>query len=259
MPKIIRVVAPADLDASFRFDVELDGRPFTVTVPAGGVKEGEEFDIPYPGQEPEDDDDDDDESYYEKEEDEDSRDRDDATMPVQSGSEEEPETDELGAPYGHWRYSLCACCDVVTQATFWMAFCCTPIAIAQLLTRMQLNWRGFVDSESELSLSFNKIIITFIAVLVVGNIPVVGFFIICLYGFAVMVVIGRRIRKNMRERYRIPPSLGSRFESVDDCCCMTLCGWCSLIQMARHTHNDKEWPGSCCTVTGLDIEAPKII
>jgi Cys-rich protein (TIGR01571 family) len=252
MPKIIRVVAPADLDASFRFDVELDGRPFTVTVPAGGVKEGEEFDIPYPEQ------DEDEDSYYEKEE-EDDRDRDDDTMPVQSASEEEPEMDELGAPYGHWRYNLCACCDVVTQATFWMAFCCTPIAVAQLLTRLRLNWRGFVDTESELSLSFNKLVISFIAVLVFGNIPVVGFFLICLYGFGIMVMIGRRVRKNMRERYRIPPSLGSRSESVDDCVCMTFCGWCSLIQMARHTHNDKEWPGSCCTVTGLDLEAPKIL
>lgn len=251
MPKIIRVVAPADLDASFRFDVELDGRPFTVTVPAGGVKEGEAFDIPYPEQ----DDDDDEESCYEKEE-EDSRDLDGATMPVQSESQEEPEMDELGAPYGHWRYNVCWCCDVVTQATFWMAFCCTPIAVAQLLTRLRLNSRGFVDTESELSLSFNKIVISFIAVLVLGNIPVVGIFLIGIYGFGVMVLIGRRIRKNMRERYRIPPSLG--YEPVDDCVCMCFCGWCSLIQMARHTHNDKEWPGSCCTVTGLDLEAPKI-
>jgi Cys-rich protein (TIGR01571 family) len=250
MPKIIRVVAPADLDASFRFDVELDGRPFTVTVPAGGVKEGEEFDIPYPEQE------DDDGSYCE-EEDDDCRDRDDATMPVQSGSEEEPEMDELGAPNGHWRYNLCACCDVVTQATFWTAFCCTPIAVAQLLTRLGLNWRGFADTASELSLSFNKIVISFIAVLVLGNIPVVGFLLIFIYAFGVLVLIGHRVRKNMRDRYRIPPSLGS--ERVDDCVCMFFCGFCSLIQMARHTHNDKEWPGSCCTVTGLDLEAPKIV
>jgi Cys-rich protein (TIGR01571 family) len=244
MPKTIRVVAPATLEESFTFDVLLDGRPFTVRVPRGGVQEGEEFEIPYPDLE------DDDDSYCEE-------DQDDATMPVQSASEEEPEMDELGAPYGHWRYTLCACCDVVTQATFWMALCCTPIAVAQLLTRLRLNWQGFTDTESELSLSFNKIVISFVAVLVFGNIPVVGFFLIFIYVFVVMVLIGQRIRKNMRQRYKIPPSLGS--DSIDDCVCMCFCGCCSLIQMARHTHDDKEYPGSCCTVTGVDLEAPKIV
>ena len=52
------------------------------------------------------------------------------------------ERDSLGAPFGRWRYPLCACCDVVTQATFWMALCCTPVFIAQLLPRLKLNWKG---------------------------------------------------------------------------------------------------------------------
>ena len=33
------------------------------------------------------------------------------------------------------------------------------------------------------------------------------------------------------------------------------CGCCSLIQMARHTHNDKEYPGYACTTTGLEVGA----
>jgi hypothetical protein len=51
-PKTIRVVAPATLVQDYTFDITLGGkhgnRPYTVTVPEGGVLEGEEFDIPYP-------------------------------------------------------------------------------------------------------------------------------------------------------------------------------------------------------------------
>jgi hypothetical protein len=50
--RAIVVVAPATLEEDFTFDVMLGGRhgnrPYTVTVPKGGVKEGEEFEIPYP-------------------------------------------------------------------------------------------------------------------------------------------------------------------------------------------------------------------
>jgi hypothetical protein len=45
---------------------------------------------------------------------------------------------------------------------------------------------------------------------------------------------------------------------VEDGICMFLCGCCSAIQMARHTHDDKEYPGHGCTTTGLGVDAPEI-
>jgi Cys-rich protein (TIGR01571 family) len=251
--KMIRVVAPATLEEDYTFDVLIAGKTYTVTVPKGGVKENEEFEIPHPDYCCHDSDD------YEQDEDDD----DDIEKAGLEGmtmkatqSEDDEQVDELGAPLGRWRFSLCACCDVVTQATFWMGFFLTPVLVAQLLTRLGLSWKGRMDSREEVSLSFNKIVLSFIAVLILGNIPVVGSFFVIVFCMGVMLWTGRNLRATMRKRYKIPPKLPTQ---VDDCVCMLFCGCCSVIQMARHTHNDKDYPGSCCTTTGLDLDTPQIV
>ena len=43
----IRVQAPATLAEGYKFDVMVDDEPFTITIPPGGVVEGQEFDVPY--------------------------------------------------------------------------------------------------------------------------------------------------------------------------------------------------------------------
>lgn len=245
---MIRVVAPATLEEDYTFDVLIEGKTYTVTVPKGGVVENEEFEIPHPSYCDSDD-------YEEEDEDDDEKEEGMTMKPTQS-EEEEEQVDELGAPLRRWRYSLCACCDVVTQATFWMGFCCTPVLVAQLLTRLGLSWKGRIDNREEVSLSFNKIVLSFIAVLILGNIPVVGCFFVVVYCIGVMLWTGRNLRATMRKRYKIPTNLPAR---IDDCVCMLFCGCCSVIQMARHTHNDKDYPGSCCTTTGLDLDAPQIV
>lgn len=211
----VRVEAPADLEEGYTFDVVVEGKPVKVTVPAGGVAEGESFEIPF------------------------------------SQTESTEETEEAGS----WRTGLCACCDVFTQATFWMACCCPPVLIAQLVTRLGLAWHGRQDEEEETKLAFNKIVISFISVLIIGNLPVIGPLVVLLYIFAVMLYTGARVRKHMREHYRIPASSGL---PNDDCLCLCACSCCSLIQMARQTHDDKEFPGYCCTSTGLEPGAPEI-
>ena len=237
--KVIRLVAPKDLPEDYSLDVTIEGKNYTIAVPKGGVCAGEEFDIPHPGTR---------DSLKESG----SNDTDDDT----ASKIPHRERDSLGAPFGRWRYPLCACCDVVTQATFWMALCCTPVFIAQLLTRLKLNWKGQKDTPEEVSLSYNKIVLTFIVVVAFGNLPVVGFFIIFLYIVGLLLWTGRNLRKSIRERYNIPPSLPG---PIDDCCCMLVCCCCSGIQMSRQTHNDKEYPGSCCTPTGLDLDAPEMV
>ena len=162
----IRVIAPATLAEGYTFDV-------TVEVPRGGVKEGQEFEVLYEphiygeggpkhsvtrrrsstsrrssvsrrksqatdpelgpsGTLP---------MKSSSEEEEDKR-----LRRTKSGEENEKEDDQntwydetTGAPIGRWRTSLCSCCDVLTQSTFWMGLCCTPVLIAQLVTRMGAN------------------------------------------------------------------------------------------------------------------------
>jgi Cys-rich protein (TIGR01571 family) len=283
----IVVVAPATLEEDFTFDVMLEGRyggrnrPYTVTVPKGGVREGEEFEIPYPPSDIEEGDedgaddgvdDDRSEGASTTEHDEDGK----LTVPCRSGSS------ETVAPYGQWRTPLCSCCSVLTQATFWMSLVCSPVLIAQLLTRLGLSYTGHADldgisrsdrtvlheAQQEVELSYSKIVLSFVAVLAVANfIPVVGFAVILLYVFLLLVVVGSNLRKSTRQKYKIAPRFKCKELSIDDkrngciedIICMAFCGCCSLIQIARHTHNDKEYPGYCCTITGLERGAPKIV
>ena len=335
--KTIRVIAPATLEQDFTFDVTLGGkhgnRPYTVTVPEGGVLEGEEFDIPYPSWDEYSDDvavdeHDDEERQGEKVKPTDSSD-DKMTLPCDSNSQNENDgevenetnagisisTDTAtGAPMGRWRNHLLSCGDVVTQSTFWMAIFCIPVIIAQLVSRLNLSYKGvptlyavpnnnnnrtkvamtstqtvFEDAMEEASLSYNKIVLSFVAVLCITNcLPAVGLLVVVIYIALLMVYVGSNIRRSMRQKYNIPLSLPflqtlrrcfcqplpkrgvkiSRTRAakeheeggyVEDFLCLFFCGCCSLIQMGRHTHDDKEYPGYCCTTTGLEVGAPKIV
>jgi Cys-rich protein (TIGR01571 family) len=242
---MIRVVAPAKLEEGFVFDVMVDDVPFNVIVPRGGVKEGQEFDVPF---------------TCNLDESERSSTEQEVTLAIQSSSEECQEFDEQGTPLGRWRTSLCACCDVVTQATFWMGFCCTPILVAQLLTRLRLTWRGHEGPPEEISLSFNRIVVSMIITMAFANILMLGAVFSVVFFLCVVVVVGTNVRRHVRKKYKIPKSLPTKWgDSVDDCCCMLWCGCCSSIQIARHTHDDLVYPGAGCTTTGLDILAPQLL
>lgn len=264
---LIRVIAPASLDEGYKFDVLVNDEPYTVTVPPGGVTEGEEFTVTYV--EPE----------YDMEYSNHDHDLESCTeshtMPVQSSSQDDyysgdsPTIQEnVDAPKGRWRYPLCACCDVLTQATFWMGFCCTPVLLAQLLTRMGLNWKGkTAETSFEANMTFNRILLSFVAVLFFAQLlPVVNYLVILVYMLAVLVWIGGNLRNNMRQAYAISTctsrskccASNQTCATLEDRVCMCFCGCCSLIQMARQTHNDKEYPGMCCTTTGLEPDAPSL-
>jgi Cys-rich protein (TIGR01571 family) len=266
----IRVIAPATLKEGYSFDVLVDGEPFTVHVPRGGVKEGQEFDVLY----------DRGPRYFgdggrEEDEEDDSYIKDGDTLPARTqtmSSEDDVvgETDEktaitwydesTGAPIGRWRTKLCGCCDVVTQSTFWMACCCTPVLIAQLINRFRLTWNGLAGEIEETQLSYNRIIIGFIVTLGFWKIPGLGDLMMISYWILIVVYSGTKVRAHVRHKYKIPETLPTRCgKRMDDCCCMMFCGCCSAIQMSRHTHDDKEFPGHGCTTTGLGFDAPRIV
>jgi Cys-rich protein (TIGR01571 family) len=259
----IRVVAPATLAEGYTFEVEIGGRAVRVTVPEGGVHEGETFEFTAPSSSAAVTED---ASTIVAQEDPASEETDNGALVMKVTASSSSDADDtttfhkdssLGTPKGRWRRPLCACFDVLTQATFWMAFCCLPVLLGQLLTRFGLDYQGRpASSPAEASLTFNRIVLTFIAVLVVGNLTSTGFVAAYIYTLVLMVWTGRNLRRALRQRYAIPPVCGER---ADDCLCMLACGCCATIQMARHTHDDKEYPGYCCTTTGLDLEAPVIV
>lgn len=277
----IRVIAPATLAEGYTFDVMVDGEPYTVHVPRGGVKEGQEFDVLYEPQQVHH------SQYHSRGEDDETHDIDmenqtkiqglgDAPIrtmdtDVSEGDDDDNEQTKFdsvtGAPFRRWRTGLCTCCDVVTQSTFWMGMCCTPVLIAQLITRLGLTWNGKKGSPEETSLSFNRIMFAMMVTLALWKLPVIGGFAMLLFYLLMVGRVGAAVRFQMRQRYRIKPSLPTRPccwwcgpppSAIDDGCCMVFCGCCSAIQMARHTHDDKEYPGHGCTTTGLGLDAPVI-
>ena len=266
MTEMIRVIAPLTLKEGYTFDVLVDGEPYTVSVPKGGVKEGQEFQVPYErerhdlGQE---------ESYFApppsgyNTKSPEEKVGDSQTLPANSGSEDdgdEMKFDQFGVPMGKWRTTLGSCCDVVMQSTFWMGCFCTPVMIAQLLTRMKLTWKGEEGVPAETSLTYNRILLSFLFVLAFSQIPGLGLVLVPLYYLIVVVYIGSNLRRYIRGRYRIRSYLPTKLgDKMDDACCMFWCCCCSAMQMARHTHDDKEYPGYGCTTTGIDIEAPHVV
>lgn len=336
----IRVIAPARLHEGYQFDVMVGGQPFTVEVPRGGVKEGQEFEVLYQpskgnsarhdtGNHNGDDDDDDygaNEEYSEighggrrssvsrrynhtdddtstggeeerrhddDSEEEEAEEWDEITAPIQTMSDDRDDDspsqaptrrrggtprvsngtrgtgfdESTGAPIGKWRTSLLGCCGVVTQSTFWMSFCCTPVLVAQLVSRLQLTWTGQRGgTPEEVSLSYNRIVVGMIIALALWKIPLLGGLILLVYYMSIVCIVGSNVRAHMRHRYQIPTTMppylcgGSSTlqQSCDDGCCMIWCSCCSMIQMARHTHDDKEYPGHGCTTTGLGLDAPII-
>jgi Cys-rich protein (TIGR01571 family) len=226
MSETVRVVAPATLEEGFSFEATVDGQTFVVIVPEGGIKEGQEFEVPYPVKE----------------------------TPTMEEEDEYSTATQL--PRGTWRTTLFSCCDVVTQATFWMAFFCSPIFLAQIMTRLKLSSRGRDEGPEEASMTFNRVAMTLVVTLFFAYIPTVGPFVSILY-IVYMLFVGMRTRKYMRSKYDIAP-ITFFGDYAEDFCCMVWCCCCSTIQMARHTHDDKEYPGLCCTTNGLEIDAPEI-
>jgi PLAC8 family len=256
--RYIRVVAPATLEENFTFDILVGGQPVTVVVPSGGVTLGEEFEVPYP-------------PHLDHEEEEECCEGCESDQENDNNNQRQKEKDE-NVPQGQFRVSLCSCCDVVTQATFWMGLCCLPILLAQLLTRLGLQWNGrvsqyqylddgasneccndqpFQRQDQEKGTTFNKIVLVLVGALTLGHIPVVGTLLVVLFYLVTLVWIGGNLRRHMRQIYKIPSKVSVLPGGLEDRCTMCCCGCCAAIQMARHTHDDKNYPGSCCTITGL--------
>ena len=86
-PKTCTVVAPQTLDAGYTFNAQVDGIDFVVTVPEGGVTEGQAFEVPYPS-------------------------KTGATnaTPATNATASAGSTEKIT---GRWRNDLCSCCDVI--------------------------------------------------------------------------------------------------------------------------------------------------
>lgn len=161
------------------------------------------------------------------------------------------------------------------------------VALAQIMTRMQLNWCGEQKGPAAASSTFKHVLIIFLAYL--GTREVLNAFMRAnapplpdddsvtieisefsatwwvLYGlswateivfFLYMLVMVIRTRSLIRKKYAIPED---HCTGCEDCCCSWFCSCCAVSQMARHTADYDTYPASCCTTTGLPSNVPGIV
>mmetsp|Transcript_34519 Transcript_34519/g.101448 ORF Transcript_34519/g.101448 Transcript_34519/m.101448 type:complete len:280 (+) Transcript_34519:84-923(+) len=252
---LIEVTAPATLSAGYTFDASLpDGRIFKVQVPAGGVTEGQRFSVPLPG------------------------DLSSSTPLVGEGG-----ATLGGGPKYHWKDALCGCCNYgICHPSLWNAMICPLILMAQVATRMKLNWLGS-PAEGESWRNTFKIIVSIVVVhyvisgilapfkpdyeydeksgemvqvgpdaplwvTIVNNIVSASF---GLYSLIVMI----KVRRSVRQRYEIEPECCG---GAEDCCCVFFCNCCTVAQMARHTADYEQRRAVCCTSTGMPDSPPEL-
>uniref|UniRef100_A0A7S1GMB2 Uncharacterized protein n=1 Tax=Cyclophora tenuis TaxID=216820 RepID=A0A7S1GMB2_CYCTE len=224
----IRVTAPSDLEGGSTFQTIAEGRPFVVTVPESGVKEGQQFEVPCP--------------FIV------------SVDPLSiSDSSNDDTTSSLGAPEGKWRNHLLSCFQVFCRARCWVACCCAPLQTAQLMTRLHLNWFGNEDDPESVRRTVPTVMLLVVVFLVlIDTFPYLTLLIFGLY----FVFILAKARFAMRKRYRIGGQMWHN--RVADCFLVLFCGCCASIQMTRHTHDEKDYPYDALAPNGLGLNAPEL-
>eukprot|EP00533_Pseudo-nitzschia_delicatissima_P010688 CAMPEP_0116100038 /NCGR_PEP_ID=MMETSP0327-20121206/12084_1 /TAXON_ID=44447 /ORGANISM="Pseudo-nitzschia delicatissima, Strain B596" /LENGTH=327 /DNA_ID=CAMNT_0003591947 /DNA_START=62 /DNA_END=1045 /DNA_ORIENTATION=+ len=235
-PRMISVRAPATLEAGARFEAEVDGIRFLVTVPPDGCLEGYLFDCLHPSVAP------------------------------------QKNTATYVSRNPQWRTGLCDICDCSTGGClcllFMAAFCGTCLN-AQIMQRMNLDCNGCArarpSGNCKCRLNICKCLglttIFFVALpifmwffevwsMTFASTVAACFWVIFL--FITMVCS----RKSMREHYMLPGAFCNQGNCMDDFCVTCWFSPCSLIQMAKHTHDPKLYPYKLYSTTGLDRNAP---
>mmetsp|Transcript_14447 Transcript_14447/g.21290 ORF Transcript_14447/g.21290 Transcript_14447/m.21290 type:complete len:278 (+) Transcript_14447:112-945(+) len=249
----IQVIAPADLQQGYQFEAEAKGRKFTVVVPPGGVKEGQQFTVKSP-----------------------------VILPPSNHGIK-----------GSWKNGLFACFKHgCCHPHLCLSCCCGPLALAQVMTRMRLTWTGDRGSIPQVANTFQRVArIFFLFVLAIVALDVASFMLypqfsemrditedqvidfndyfsqqniwdtaptgaIALYYskclleilFCFYIVLTTcKTRRAVREQYEIPNSCCG----CEDFCCSLWCGCCTTMQMMRHTADYDQHEGKCCTKSGL--------
>jgi hypothetical protein len=86
---MMEVVAPATLSEGYTFDVDIEGKTTTITVPQGGVEEGQSFTVAMPSM-------------------------------LQVGL-----LPRVNVPVGQWRDGICECCKYgICHNHLWTSWCC---------------------------------------------------------------------------------------------------------------------------------------
>lgn len=157
--------------------------------------------------------------------------------------------DGLG-PKGKWKKGTCSWTEIMCRPMCLMGFCCDQLLLAQVMTRMGLDYCGKPDPGNAPGTFSIMILVTicfYLSFLLVG-LGVLFIIPIQIY----LICACTRTRAAVREKFEIAPEYFDANDGcIEDCCCGLVCPCCTAIQMAR-----KLIPGLCflpafCTVQVL--------
>ena len=118
VPTSVQVIAPATLSAGYTFEASYNSVTFPVTVPQGGVTEGQRFIVPF--------------------------------LPPTAVAKAVPMQSDAEIPTGAWRDSLWNCCAFgPCHSHFLNSWFCRSVLIGQLLTRMKMDWLGSLQRRND--------------------------------------------------------------------------------------------------------------
>jgi len=293
---VVKITSPANLQAGFKFEATTpEGRTFLVAVPPGGVKAGQEFDVPVPTE--------DEElqrgeiianaypappdiavvdaaaplseaTAYPLEEE---RVASTATAPISSQTPMSAEiamaapqplevfmdAPEPIGPRGRWRNGLLSCCETVNRGTFWCGCCCQMVQTGQLATRLHLDYAGYESTPEKARRTLLIVLLVFfLSNVISSNIDedwpwyIQVYILLPFYFYNCWLLY--RIRFLMRRRYDIQPTNPSRCARLLQYLFMIPCCCCASIQMVRQTHDEKKWPYDGFAPDGLPLYAPDV-
>ncbi|GAX22078.1 hypothetical protein FisN_6Hh326 [Fistulifera solaris] len=236
---MVEIVAPCTMVEGFTFMATHDGESLPITVPRGGVQQGQVFSVRYPGQR-------------------------------EVATEITPfflhHTDE-----GSWKDDWWQCCRYgPCHVSLWNAMCCPQLLAAQILTRLQLNLWGNSDHRHHGKRTFRTmflLVIVYWCLILALTFPlsynvqadpvVLSPFTSFLYnliawgfGFYTWFLL-TKLRAAVRARFKIPSSWWG-----EDTCMTLWCSCCSISQMARQTASYEQHSAICCSTTGIGAPLP---
>lgn len=262
--RFLEVESPATLPENYSFEVDVEGQSMLVTVPKGGVAEGQTMRVPFP------------DGWV--------------AHHFPTGWAAVP---RAKAPVGYWKDGLCDCfAHGVFHTWLCNVYYCPFVAIGQLLHRLQLTWyasEGTIDQTRTtfrthfwVNIVYSTIgpVMTIVYVLTMvaaaldmaagsdgsaadegGNVPaMLPLVLIARRVLPLMFLVFRffvvcKTRQHMRYKYQIPEK---SCYGCEDCCCAYWCNFCTLAQMGRHTADYDTYAASCCTENGQPAHVPSI-
>jgi Cys-rich protein (TIGR01571 family) len=222
---LVEITAPMTLAAGYQLDIELDGVNYKCQVPTGGVEAGQKFNV--------------------------------KAFDLESTA---------ALPMDRWRDDLCDCCRFgCCHPVICLGFWCNPVLLAQVMTRLKLNWNGEAGNKGN---TFKVIVGVWIAFILVrwalglginyGNAQILQtvIFYLDIAFFIFIIVLAVRTRSYLRARSNIPER---NCAGCEDCCCVFWCSCCTLTQMARHTYDFDKYQAVCCNSTGIASGVAEIV